>query len=159
MRDILEDLESSLSDPDPVRRAQNQMRTVLPKRFYTDVAVGEDDNGFVVKLDGRSVRTPAKAVLKLPTREAAQIVADEFAAQQEVIDPVTMPAMRLVNTAIDGVAQEADAVAEDILRFASSDLLCYRANSPEGLVARQNDAWDPVLDWVSSTLGRAVSAG
>jgi len=155
MRDILEDMEAGrlLSDADPVKRAQNQMRTALPKRFYTDVTVEGDDNGFVVKLDGRAVRTPAKAVLALPTRQSAQIVADEFAAQQDVIDPVTMPATRLVNTAIDGVASEADAVAEDILRFASSDLLCYRADSPEGLVARQNEAWDPILDWASAMLG------
>ena len=99
MRDILEDLESGrlLSDPDPVKRAQNQMRTALPKRFYTDVSVEKEGEGaFVVKLDGRTVRTPAKAVLVLPTREAAQLVADEFAVQQDVIDPVTMPTMRLV---------------------------------------------------------------
>jgi chaperone required for assembly of F1-ATPase len=155
MRDILEDLESGrlLSDPDPVKRAQNQMRTALPKRFYTDVGVEKAGEGaFVVKLDGRTVRTPAKAVLVLPTREAAQLVADEFAVQQDVIDPVTMPTMRLVNTAIDGVGKETDAVAEDMLRFASSDLLCYRAEGPQGLVARQNEAWDPVIDWASSAL-------
>jgi chaperone required for assembly of F1-ATPase len=156
MRDILEDLEAGrlLSDPDPVKRAQNQMRTALPKRFYTSVAVEQENaGGFVIKLDGRPVRTPAKAVLILPTGAAAQFVADEFSAQQEIIDPVTMPAMRLVNTAIDGVAREADAVAEDILRFASSDLLCYRADAPDGLIERQTEAWDPILDWASSTLG------
>jgi len=155
MRDILEDFDAGrlLSDPDPVKRAQNQMRTALPKRFYTNVTVEPEGDVFAVKLDGKSVRTPAKALLALPKQSAAQIVADEFAAQGEVIDPVTMPAMRLVNTAIDGVANEADAVAEDILRFASSDLLCYRADSPEGLVARQNEAWDPVLDWALTDLG------
>jgi chaperone required for assembly of F1-ATPase len=155
MRDILEDLEAGrlLSDPDPVKRAQNQMRTALPKRFYTTVTVEQQGEGFVVKLDGKSVRTPAKALLALPTQAAAQIGADEFAAQEDVINPVTMPAMRLVNTAIDGVANEPDAVAEDVLRFASSDLLCYRADAPEGLVARQNEAWDPVLDWALSALG------
>ena len=155
MRDLLNDLETSnlLSDPDPVKRAQKQMRTALPKRFYAEVAVAAGEGGFQIHLDGKAVRTPAKAVLALPTAEAAQRVAEEFAAQAEVIDPVTMPAMRLVNTAIDGVANEADAVAEDILRFASSDLLCYRADGPEGLVSRQNAAWDPVLDWALTALG------
>ena len=64
-----------------------------------------------------------------------------------------MPVLRLVNTAIDGVATDPQAVLEDILRFASSDLLCYRADTPEKLVQRQNEAWDPVLDWARASLG------
>ncbi|RUZ95473.1 ATP12 family protein, partial [Mesorhizobium sp. M7A.F.Ca.US.001.02.1.1] len=68
------------------------------------------------------------------------------------IDPVKMPVMRLVNTAIDGVASDPQAVLEDILRFASSDLTCYRADAPQGLVERQNQHWDPVIDW-ARTLG------
>ena len=80
-------------------------------------------------------------------------MADEFAAQVETIDPVSMPVTRLVNTAIDGVATDPQAVLEDILRFASSDLLCYRADGPQGLVIRQNEHWDPVIDWARATLG------
>jgi len=155
MRDLISDLEHQnfLSDPDPVRRAQIQMRTPLPKRFYKDVTVAAGETGFVVHLDGRPVRTPAKALLELPTERAAELVAAEFSAQGETIDPVTMPVMRLVNTAVDGVAKEADAVMEDILRFSASDHLCYRADSPEALVARQNALWDPVLDWARDALG------
>ncbi|MER8461972.1 ATP12 family chaperone protein [Mesorhizobium sp. M1409] len=155
MRDILNDLEAGkyLSDPDPVRRAQIQMKTHLPKRFYKTVSVAPVENGFAVHLDGKPVRTPGKALLVLPTEAAAALVADEFAAQGETIDPVTMPVMRLVNTAIDGVASDPQAVLEDILRFASSDLLCYRADVPQGLVERQNEHWDPVLDWARGTLG------
>ncbi|MER8614878.1 ATP12 family chaperone protein [Mesorhizobium sp. M0220] len=155
MRDILNDLEAGkqLSDPDPVRRAQIQMKTPLPKRFYKTVAVAPVEDGFAVHLDGKPVRTPAKALLALPTEKAAALVAEEFAAQEETIDPVTMPVMRLVNTAIDGVASDPQAVLEDILRFASSDLLCYRADTPQGLVDRQNEHWDPVIDWARSALG------
>ena len=155
MREILSDLEDGglLSDPDPVRRAQIQMRTHLPKRFYEAVSVVPGEGGFAVHLDGRPVRTPAKALLALPTESAASLVADEFAAQEEVIDPVAMPVMRLVNTALDGVANEPQAVLEDILRFASSDMLCYRADTPQGLVDSQNAHWDPVLDWARSALG------
>ncbi|MER8908235.1 ATP12 family chaperone protein [Mesorhizobium sp. M0854] len=155
MRDILNDLEAGkqLSDPDPVRRAQIQMKTPLPKRFYKTVAVAPVEDGFAVHLDGKPVRTPAKALLALPTEKAAALVAEEFAAQEETINPVTMPVMRLVNTAIDGVASDPQAVLEDILRFASSDLLCYRADAPQGLVDRQNELWDPVIDWVRSALG------
>lgn len=155
MRDILSDLETSnlLSDPDPTRRAQIQMKTPLPKRFYSAVSVEEDAGAFAVRLDGKPVRTPGRAVLALPTAAAAQLVADEFDAQAEVINPVSMPVLRLVNTAIDGVAADPQAVIEDVLRFAASDLLCYRADSPEGLVARQNAAWDPVIDWARTKLG------
>ncbi|MDQ6434896.1 ATP12 family protein [Mesorhizobium sp. LHD-90] len=159
MRDLLNDLDATrhLSDPDPVRRAQIQMKTPLPKRFYAAVAVEPGSSGHVVKLDGKLARTPARAPLELPSEAAARLVADEFDAQQEVIDPVAMPVMRLANTAIDGVAREADAVLEDILRFASSDLLCYRADAPEGLVARQNEAWDGVIDWARDTLGARLN--
>lgn len=155
MRDILNDLEAGkyLSDPDPVRRAQIQMKTPLPKRFYKTASVAPIDGGFAVHLDGKPVRTPGKALLALPTEAAAVLVADEFAEQGETINPVTMPVMRLVNTAIDGVASDPQAVLEDILRFASSDLLCYRADAPQGLVERQNEQWDPVIDWVRTALG------
>jgi chaperone required for assembly of F1-ATPase len=155
MRDILNDLETGkyLSDPDPVRRAQIQMKTPLPKRFYKTVSVAPAEDAVAVHLDGKPVRTPGKALLALPTKAAATLVADEFAAQGETIDPVTMPVMRLVNTAIDGVASDPQAVLEDILRFASSDLLCYRADAPQGLVDRQNQHWDPVIDWARATLG------
>ena len=155
MRDILNDLEAGkhLADPDPVRRAQIQKKTHLPKRFYKDVSVVPVDDGFAVHLDGKPVRTPGKAVLALPTETAAPLVAREFAAQREPLDPITMPGRRLVNTAIDGVASDPQAVLEDVLRFASSDLTCYRADAPQGLVERQNEHWDPVLDWVRATLG------
>jgi len=155
MRDILNDLEDGkyLSDPDPVRRAQIQMKTHLPKRFYNAVSVVPADEKFAVHLDGKPVRTPAKALLALPTEKAASLVAGEFEAQEDVIDPVVMPVMRLVNTALDGVAADPQAVLEDILRFAASDMLCYRADAPQGLVDSQNAHWDPVLDWARSELG------
>jgi chaperone required for assembly of F1-ATPase len=154
MRDILNDLEAGkfLSDPDPVRRAQIQMKTHLPKRFYKAASVAPMEGQFAVHLDGKPVRTPARAFLVLPTEKAASLVAEEFDAQVEVIDPVTMPVMRLVNTALDGVANDPQAVLEDILRFASTDMLCYRADTPQGLVDRQNAHWDPVLDWARSAL-------
>ena len=156
MRDILGDLEAGrhLSDPDPVRRAQIQMRTPLPKRFYAAATVvAEPDGGFAVRLDDKPVRTPGRAVLALPTEAAARLVAGEFEVQGDVIDPVTMPVLRLANTAIDGVAPEMQAVVEDIMRYSSSDLVCYRADSPRPLVDRQAGHWDPVLDWARAALG------
>ncbi|GGA80941.1 ATPase [Brucella endophytica] len=152
MRDILNDLESG-EGPDPVRRAQEAMKTPLPKRFYSAVTVEELEGGYGVHLDGKPVRTPGRRALILPTRAVAQIVADEFARQEKVINPAKMPATRLANTAVDGIAEDPQAVIEDLLRFANSDMLFYRAEGPEALVKRQAERWDPLLDWASSALG------
>jgi len=155
MRELLNDLEAGnhLSDPDPVRRAQNQMKTSAARRFYKAATVEREAEGFSVRLDGKPVKTPSGKPLTLPTEAAAQLVAYEFDAQGETIDPTSMPVTRLVNTAIDGVAVDPQAVLEDILRFSASDMVCYRADGPDGLIVRQADAWDPVLDWARSTLG------
>ena len=155
MRDILSDLDNGPgpSDADPMRRAQNQMRQPKPRRFYKDADVdGPEEGPFSVTLDGKLARTPGRNPLRLPTRAAARLVADEFAAQGEMLEPMAMQVTRLVNTAIDGVATDPQAVLEDVLRYASSDLICYRADAPQGLVDRQADAWDPVLDWVRSAI-------
>lgn len=156
MRDLLNDLSEGLSHPDPIRRAQIQMKKPLPKRFYKDVSVSEaqgTEAGFVVELDGKAVRTPARNLLAAPTRKLAELMADEWKAQGDEIDPSSMPLTKLINTAIDGVATDTQAVFEDILRFSGTDMLCYRAEGPEELVARQTKLWDPVLDWASNVLG------
>ncbi|MCI9865485.1 ATPase [Rhizobium skierniewicense] len=154
MRDLLNDLTEGLSHPDPIRRSQIQMQKRLPKRFYKDVSVGETEEGaFTVLLDGKTMRTPAKSPLSVPTRALAQLLRDEWDAQTEVVDPTIMPVSRHVNTAIDGIASDPQAVFEDILRFSSSDLLCYRAGEPQELVERQSDQWDPILDWAANMLG------
>ncbi len=155
MADIRDDLSNALSDPDPVRRAQIQMMKPLPKRFYKTVSVGpaENGNGHTILLDGRAVRTPAKQPLTVPTAAVAALLAAEWDAQKEEINPATMPITRLTNTAIDGISKDIRAVFDDILNFAGTDLLCYRASEPEGLVARQAERWDPVITWAADTLG------
>jgi chaperone required for assembly of F1-ATPase len=155
MRDILVDLEAGihLSDPDPIRRAQIKSRLPLPKRFYGNVSVDQREGGFAVLLDGKPVKTPGRAILTLPTHASAQLVADEFAAQAVEIDPVTMPVLRIANSAVDGVSKDPGAVAEDIVRYAGTDLLYYRAGGPRPLVERQAEVWDPVLDWIHGLLG------
>jgi len=154
MPDIRDDLSAALSDPDPVRRAQIQMHKPLPKRFYTTVSIGAtEDGGHAILLDGRTVRTPAKQPLTVPTQAVAELLAAEWDAQKENIDPATMPVTRLANTAIDGVSKDIRAVFDDILNFAGTDLLCYRASEPEGLVARQSERWDPVITWAADKLG------
>ena len=153
MRDILSDLSDAMSDPDPVRRAQIQMKRPLPKRFYKEVSTDTAEEGFRILLDGRPVRTPGKKLLAVPTQAIADRLKREWDAQAEEIDPAKMPVTRLVNTAVDGVAENLDAVFDEIVRFAGTDMLCYRADSPEGLVARQRDGWDPVLRWAADSKG------
>lgn len=154
MRDLLNDLEAGrAAQRDPNEAAREAMRVQLPIRFYKTAGFEAEDGGFSVRLDGKQVRTPGRRPLVLPTARAAGLVADEFEAQAEKIDPMTMPVTRMVNTTIDGVADDVQAVLEDILRYASSDLICYRADTPQELVKRQGDAWDPVLDWLQGLLG------
>lgn len=153
MRDLLNDLSEGLSHPDPIRRSQIQMKKPLPKRFYKDVAVTEADGSFAIVLDGKPVRTPAKQVLAVPTAALAELLRVEWDAQGEEIDPARMPVTRLVNTAIDGIAADTQAVFEDVLRFSANDQICYRATGPERLVARQAERWDPLIDWAANTLG------
>jgi chaperone required for assembly of F1-ATPase len=153
MRDVLYP-DQPLSDPDPVKRAQNAMaRQVLPKRFYTEAAIAEENGRFAIKLDGRGARTPGKNVLSLPTHLAASIVAREWNDQVDVINPHLMPATRIVNTALDGVSTMMPEVGTEIADFAGSDLVCYRADEPPGLVQLQDQHWNPVTDWARDKLG------
>ena len=153
MRDILSDLSDAMSDPDPVRRAQIQMKRPLPKRFYKEVSTDRTEEGFRILLDGRPVRTPGKKLLAVPSQPIADRLRAEWDAQSEEIDPAKMPVTRLVNTAIDGVADNLDAVFDELVRFAGTDMLCYRADSPEGLVQRQREGWDPIIRWAAEAKG------
>ena len=152
MRDIFNELSEAMSDPDPIKRAQIQMRRPLPKRFYQAVTVEAFQDGHRMLLDGKPVRTPARHHLVFPAASLATASAAEWEAQGETIDPARMPLTRLANTALDGVASDMQSVREDVLRFAATDLLCYRAPGPDRLVEAQTKHWDPILDWASSTL-------
>lgn len=129
----------------------------VPKRFWTRAEPAEAEDGFAVLLDGRPVRTPAKAALILPTRAMAEAVAAEWDAQEDRIAPLTMPVTRAANAAIDKVRPQHAEVAALIAAYGESDLLCHRAESPAELVARQAAAWDPLLDWAQGALGAALT--
>jgi chaperone required for assembly of F1-ATPase len=141
------------TESDPIKRSQNAMvRHALPKRFYKDVTVVAENGRFAIKLDGRGAKTPGRKVLDLPSRAAAKLIAAEWEAQKEVVDPHAMPVTRIVNTALDSVFDQMVAVAADIAAYAASDLVCYRAEQPDGLVSMQAQHWDPVLQWSAETL-------
>jgi chaperone required for assembly of F1-ATPase len=152
MRDIFEDLIGQ--DPlDPSEAARRNMRPQLRKRFYESATAGEGVDSFPVLLDGRAVKTPSGNPLAAPTRDLAQAIAAEWQAQGERIDPAAMPLTRLANSIIDGVVAAPQPVADEIAKYLGSDLLCYRAGTPDGLVARQAKHWDPVLDWAREAHG------
>ena len=117
------------------------------KRFWKTVDVVQGEGGWAIALDGRTPKTPAHAKLVLPTEAAARLVADEWAAQGEFIEPGTMPATRLASTAIDRVSQVRVAVADEIAAYAGSDALCYLAEHPTPLVEQQAREWTPWRDW------------
>lgn len=138
---------------------RESLKPVLPKRFYKEAAVEQRDGKFLIRLDGRGVKTPKKRDLALSTQALAEAIAVEWAEQGERIDPATMPLTRIANTAIDAVADHMAEVAADIEAFAGNDLTCYRAEGPEALVQRQKDAWDPVLAWAKTALGAEFLVG
>jgi chaperone required for assembly of F1-ATPase len=146
---------------DPMRAAQLNMRPQPVRRFFKAVEVHEADGRHALLLDGRGARTPGRNPLVAPSRALMFKVAAEWERQQETIDPADMPLTRLLNSAIDGVAHTMAETRADILRYAGSDLLCYRAEEPEDLVERQARAFDPILRWAAETLGARfhVTAG
>ena len=131
------------------RLSRDRIHRPLPKRFYKSVAI---TNQLGIALDGRNVKTPLKAALVLPTRPLAEAVAAEWDAQVDVINPHAMPLTKLSNTAIDRATAEKSKIAAEILEFAGSDMVCYRAESPAGLVLRQTTHWDPVIAWAKADL-------
>lgn len=124
----------------------------VKKRFWKTVFVEEQGSGFVILLDGRCIKTPARATLVVPSKKLADAIAAEWRAQGEIIDPMSMPFTRTSNAALDKVAHQFSEVLEHITEYGETDLLCYRANSPQELVDRQAASWDPLLAWSKNTL-------
>jgi chaperone required for assembly of F1-ATPase len=152
MRELFDEVAGQ-SPLDPQEAARRSARAPRRKRFYTAAGVAEADGGFAVTLDGRPIRTPSGRIVTLPIRELAEEVGAEWEAQQETIDPLTMPLTRLANSVVEAVVDRADAVRDDVAKYLASDLLFYRAGHPMELVARETEHWDPVLAWARDALG------
>lgn len=136
------------------RLSRDRIVRPLPKKFYK-LATVTDELG--IALDGRSVKTPMKAKLILPSRALAEAIAAEWNAQGEFINPAAMPLTKLANTAIDRAGTERKFVAGQVVEFAGSDMVCYRAEAPQNLVDLQAAAWDPVVVWASTAMDAKVS--
>jgi len=128
------------------------------ERFYKDVTTGPDlAGGYAVLLDGRPVRTPEKETLSAPNAALAALIAAEWAAQDGAIKPDTMPLTQLLTTAIDRVKPNRDVITDQLLAYIDSDLLCYRAITPEGMGDEQAKLWDPWLAWFTTRFGGTLA--
>lgn len=161
MRDLLYPDQSPENQIDPQKAAQRAMRRPLPKRFYkkAEIAackIGDKKALFTIHLDSKPIKTPAKNPVAVP-EGVAKLLCAEWQAQKDEINPAQMPVTRLVNSAIDGVADDSgnlcQALIDEIAGFAASDLVCYRAEHPGELVKMQSEVWDPVLKWAKTSLG------
>jgi chaperone required for assembly of F1-ATPase len=117
------------------------------KRFWTGVAVAEEPSGWGIRLDGKPLRTPARAALVVPAQALANAINDEWAEVGDKIDPRAMPLTGLANAAVDRVGADPRSFAAALARYAEADLTCYRAEGPSALVQRQAEQWDPLLSW------------
>jgi chaperone required for assembly of F1-ATPase len=139
---------------DPREAARRGTRPQLRKRFYERAHAGhEAEEGFPLLLDGKPVKTPVRRPLAAPSQTLAEKLADEWNAQAALIDPGRMPLTRLANAVIDAVADAPQPIADDVAQYLGSDLLCYRAEAPVGLIELQARHWDPVLAWARDALG------
>ena len=127
------------------------------KRFFRHVAVVPEDGGFSVLLGNRPIRTPAGALLTLPTAALAAAVANEWLAQGETLRPETMPLTRLAATALDRIGPQRAAVIGALLDYAASDMICYRAAEPIDLVALQTELWQPLVEWLAAVHGARLT--
>jgi chaperone required for assembly of F1-ATPase len=143
MREFLDDAHAHREDG--YGRAQAHVKRELPKRFYADAGVKPMDGGFAVALDGRVPKTPGMKPVVVPVEAVATAMAAEWAAQQQFIDPATMPLTRIVNSAIEAGEAAMPALRDEIVKYAANDLLLYRADTPESLVRRQEELWDGAL--------------
>lgn len=143
-----------MTDPKTPRPRFVELSPDRVSRFWREASVGPHaEGGSAVLLDGRMPKTPAKADLVLPTEASARLVAAEWAAQGQFLDPSTMPATRLASTAIDRIGQAREAVADEIAAYAGSDVVCYLAEHPTPLVERQEREWGPWRDWAAREMG------
>lgn len=125
------------------------------KRFFKKVSIDACDGGYRTLLDGRSLKTPAKAELVVPVEGLAKAIAKEWDAQEDEIEPAAMPITRLATTALDRMPDLRSAAVQEITDYTGTDLLCYRAPKPDDLVCRQHETWQPSLDWMERTFGVA----
>ena len=123
------------------------------KRFYEQVTIENADTGFVIFLDNRSVRSPAKSVVAVPTRTVAEAMQAEWAAVKDTIQPENMPIYSMAVTVIDRVTPQRHALSDELASYLRDDVLRYRSINDIDLATRQTELWNPWLDWAALDFG------
>mgnify|MGYP000885775937 CR=1 FL=1 len=121
------------------------------QKFYERAHLEETDGGFTILLDGRTLKTPAGSSLSIPSEPLARQITEEWSAQEDTINPSTMPMTSLCCTMFDRIVPRKVEITHQLLRYVETDLLCYRAQEPADLAHRQHEAWQPLIDWVAET--------
>lgn len=143
MRDILEDAHAHQDAG--IGRNDAADKRKLPKRFYKQVSVEACEGGFAVLLDGRVTKTPGRVETHVPSEALAEAMAAEWQAQDTHINPMKMPLVRLVNAGVEGGEKSAQPLRDEVVKYAADDLMLFRADTPQELVAAQDEEWDPIL--------------
>jgi len=138
---------------DPQEAVRREARVPKRKRFYKEAGVARAESGFAITLDGKPIKTPSGRTVIVPERTIADAIAQEWRAQQETIDPLTMPLTRFANSVVESVVDRVAPVRDDVAKYFQSDLLFYRAGHPQALVEKEAAHWDPVLFWAADALG------
>jgi len=140
------------SEADSIQeKIRDELKPVKIKKFYKKATVVGKKAPFNVALDGRKIKTPLKSVLEIPTKALAKAIAGEWNEQSDFIEITQMYLTKYANIALDQVGLRKEETVDEITAYASSDLVCYRADTPQGLVDRQSLSWDPVLEWAENS--------
>jgi chaperone required for assembly of F1-ATPase len=118
----------------------------MMKRFYTLVSTRKTDDGYVLQLDGKTVKTPSGQEIAAPTQALADAIVLEWAAQEEKVKPDTMPLTQILTTAIDKI-RDREAITESVMRYLDTDMVCYWAKEPEEIAKRQKEVWGRWIKW------------
>jgi len=133
------------------------------KRFWDQVSVEPGGAGFAILLDGKPMHLPGGAMLRVQGAPLAQAIAAEWqsagGAKGGEMSFADTPMTRLAGTAQQRIAPYPAPTIDAIARYAESDLLCYRAEAPPELVARQHRVWQPWLDWAARTYDAPLRVG
>jgi chaperone required for assembly of F1-ATPase len=152
MRDLFDEVAGK-SPLDPQEAVRREARVPRRKRFYKEAAVAEVESGFTITLDGKPIKTPSGRIVTVPVRAIADAIAAEWRAQEDTIDPLTMPLTRFANSVVESVVDRVTLVRDDVAKYLHSDLVFYRAGHPQALVEKEARHWDPVLFWAADRLG------
>ena len=127
------------------------------KRFYKNVTVKTSESGYQICLDDRPVRSPAKAVVMVPSQALAEAVQAEWQAVGDEIQPEDMPLYSMAVTITDRVTPQRQELADELAGYIHDDVLRYRSVDDLDLASRQTKMWDPWLNWAEQECGLRLS--